>query len=754
MEDQKLKIKAREVVVSKEAEDSAFCDVFVYEPENIAEQELGNLYIVGEVSNLTDNSSYLINLLASTIKKEFYSNTKKSPLEGLEAGLHKANVTLAEFAEQGNVDWMGNLHMICAVLKDSELHLSKVGKAKTLLLRDSQSTDIGQNLLGNEQLDPLKTFANIASGALEKNDTLILSTPKVFEAFSLEKMEEALMKMNLDEFAAFIQESIEDDEKINTVGLLVIKAEENGKEKLSHSEINVFAERKEPKVATPLFYEKPKEKDLKTLLEEEEIISMDDQKQESFFGGGKKEKLGKSISVKQKIIIFTRSAGKKTLNIFKRALNKIFHFLKTETFPLFVILGKKTLRKLGETLSGAKNSGSGFIRQASDRESRAGLFQTVKNKLNSKKIIWVVVSVLVILLAADLALVKQQKNKKAEFEHYNELLVLASQKENEAEQAIIYQDLNRAKELLREAGNLSSQVVVFQDLKNEALELRQKISDHSDQVDHINRIDNPKLAIDFNRIGSEAEASGLVKLNDKFYSFNFENNNIYQLSPTENSASRILVDSDSLGRFKAAVSLDRINEIIFVTDTPSMAIYNADKNNLKKGEISFVSDKPEIRDIGSFGANIYLLDAENSQIYKYERSLNGFKSGKEWIVNDENVDLKNAVSLAIDGSVFILRSDGAVEKYLRGIKKEFELSYLIEPLNNPIKVYTESDFDYLYVLDQQNKRVVQYNKINGELVSQYTSESFDNLKDVVIDDQEEKMYLLNGKKIFEVEILK
>ncbi len=763
-----LKITVREIVVSKEAGDNAFCDVFVYEPENVAEQSLGNLCIVGEVSNLTDNSSYLINLLASTLKKEFYSNAKRTSLESLEASLHKANVTLAEFTEQGNVGWIGNLHMACLIFKGNELHFSKVGKIKTFLIRDFQTTDIGQNLAGSERPDPLKTFANIASGTLESGDILVLGTPKIFETFSLEKIKKEITKLDLDEFTALVQESIESSEEIDIAALLAVKVGgKDGEESLSHYDIdeNIGAALKQKEEAAknkdivlPLYGQKD---DLKTLLEKENIISSGGEAEyledlteqtakKSFYD--KIKTFPKSIFDKRKLAVFIQKLAVGLFHIFIKITGKLIHFIRTEALPIFIKLSGKAINKI---MKFAKKAVKAIIKNENfiaGSESEDSLSQKLKGKLKSKKTVWAVMLILIIFFAADLVWIKYQKDKETEFEYYNELLVLASQKESEAEQAIIYQDFDKARELLRAADDLSSQVVSFQDLENQARELRQKIENHTDKIDRVNRLSDPKLVLDFARVGSEAEADGLIKTNGEFYSFGSGNNSIYRLDLAKGSASRILADSDSLGHFKAAAFLSGTSEIVFATDTPSLAIYDFGGSSLKKAEISFASDNSKIEDIGSFGANVYLLDSENSQIYKHARSLGGFRAGKEWVAADQDADLKNAVSLAIDGNIFILKSSGEIEKYSRGIKKEFAAPSLIEPLDNPTKIYTETGFDYLYILDPRHRRVVQYDKTTGELINQYTSEKFDDLKDVIIGGKEERMYLLNGKKVFEVEI--
>jgi hypothetical protein len=181
-----LQVEAKELVAAPKETKGAFCDTFVYEPENIQEQALGNLYIVGGISNkLANNSSYLVNLLASIVKKDYYANPKRNPFEALESALHKANMTLADFTESGNTSWIGNLDMVVAVWQNKILHFSLAGKIKVYLLRNNEITDIGQNLLKSEtKPHPFKTFANIASGSLEEEDKIIFATPAIAQEFS------------------------------------------------------------------------------------------------------------------------------------------------------------------------------------------------------------------------------------------------------------------------------------------------------------------------------------------------------------------------------------------------------------------------------------------------------------------------------------------------------------------------------------------------------------------------------------------
>jgi serine/threonine protein phosphatase PrpC/Tfp pilus assembly protein PilN len=214
------KIEIREIVYSQDDEKS-FGDIFVYEPENIEEQNLGSLFIVGELKDLPRNSSYVVNLLASKIKKEFYSNTKRSAEESLESALAGANQTLSEIAQQGNGEYVGKLSMICGTYRSNKFYLSQVGRIRSLLVRDGQILDIIKEE-DNKPASTKRAFNNIASGELVDGDIVIFATSGLFNIFSLEKLRQLASSKPLDEFATQLQNEIEEEDS-EVVSALVLE---------------------------------------------------------------------------------------------------------------------------------------------------------------------------------------------------------------------------------------------------------------------------------------------------------------------------------------------------------------------------------------------------------------------------------------------------------------------------------------------------------------------------------------------------
>lgn len=159
-------------------------DSFIYEPENIYEKKLGNLYMVGELKNSLPQNSKFLDKIAQLLKKNYYTLSLSSPEKALSQDLKKINEYFGEEVKNNNVSWLGNLNFAILSLKDFNLFFTKTGDIKILLLRAGQIIDIGKNLdLREIEPYPLKIFLNVVSGKLAKNDIILVLTKGIFEFF-------------------------------------------------------------------------------------------------------------------------------------------------------------------------------------------------------------------------------------------------------------------------------------------------------------------------------------------------------------------------------------------------------------------------------------------------------------------------------------------------------------------------------------------------------------------------------------------
>ena len=169
--------------------DDVLYDSFIFEPTNVYEKKLGNLYAVGHLSNALPRNLKFLDKISSLIKKEYYRSYVRSPESALKDGLKKANEYLSEEAKKGDVSWLGNLDFAIISLKDYVINFTKISDVRIFLLRNGQVMDIGKNLEIQEiEPYPLKVFGNIVSGKLIKEDKILVLTKEIFDFFSAQNL--------------------------------------------------------------------------------------------------------------------------------------------------------------------------------------------------------------------------------------------------------------------------------------------------------------------------------------------------------------------------------------------------------------------------------------------------------------------------------------------------------------------------------------------------------------------------------------
>jgi hypothetical protein len=156
--------------------------------------------------------------------------------------------------------------------------------------------------------------------------------------------------------------------------------------------------------------------------------------------------------------------------------------------------------------------------------------------------------------------------------------------------------------------------------------------------------------------------------------------------------------------------------------------------------------------IGSYFGNLYLLDSQSNQIFKYLPTADGGYSNPPAAWFQIDVDLAGVVDMAIDGYIYLLYADGRILKFMGGELEPFEQTELDEPLRGPTAIFTSPDEEtkFLYVADAGNGRIVQFSK-EGQFIRQFKAAEtgvFDQLKSLHVDEIGSKFYILNGNTLY------
>lgn len=203
------------------------CEIFRFQPDNMEQVALGNLYIIAELNSVKD-CTHLGNLLAALIKREYYLNPQRGITKSFDSALRKANLYLKDLSDQGNSEWLGKLHFICAVISGNELFFAQAGAPKAFLCRQAHLTDLAHKIIPEpEKQTPAKIFSSVVSGKIEAGDKIIFATPFIEKLFSFAGLRQIVINnRGIQTISDQINKVLREEKKILRIAILLLEAEE------------------------------------------------------------------------------------------------------------------------------------------------------------------------------------------------------------------------------------------------------------------------------------------------------------------------------------------------------------------------------------------------------------------------------------------------------------------------------------------------------------------------------------------------
>lgn len=333
-----------------------------------------------------------------------------------------------------------------------------------------------------------------------------------------------------------------------------------------------------------------------------------------------------------------------------------------------------------------------------------------------------------------------------EEKEYAELVETIENKLTQIKAKLIMNGKDEAKNIIQDVKTLISRLPKDKDGKID--ELNRQNESYSDQTRNITKIDNPKAIAELAN-----PALHLIKQKKALYLYN-SNNSLYKLDLENNKIKVIANKIDDKGSWQKNASDVEEGKTLFLYDGLGISQYDFTADELNEIKIDLI-DNARIDDLFFYGQKLYIMYGNNNQIFKHIKlNKNSFNSGDSWLAED--VDLSNAVSMAIDGNIWVLKNSGEIIKLFKGRKVDFEIKAIDPPLKNPAKIYTTIEMENIYIMEPSAKRIIAIDKL-GNLLGQFVSDKFDNLLDFVLEKDENgketgKIYLLNGMKIFEINV--
>ena len=194
---------AKEILIKGNAKEGPV-DLFSYD-NNGNNRALGNLFVIGNIQGeATENKDdidvgYVLNLVASLAKREYYINPDASPKDAFSGALKKINGVVEEFFK--NKDTRINIGIF--TIAGDQIHISKLGKFKILLAREGKNIDILNNIqLFDKESTQEKEFSNIISGKVVEGDRILAFYPTRTTTAREKYIKENFLKSSQNEFTA------------------------------------------------------------------------------------------------------------------------------------------------------------------------------------------------------------------------------------------------------------------------------------------------------------------------------------------------------------------------------------------------------------------------------------------------------------------------------------------------------------------------------------------------------------------------
>jgi len=723
----------------------------VYQPADPEQRQSGLIFSQIEILNPWFPNAQIGQTVINTVIREYYRGTDTSELNNFEATVKKVNEALAQIAQNGETDWIGKLSGILALVNGKEVHIAQTGRSEAYLYRAGKVNHITEGLGSEEAKHPLKTFSNLTSGTMQKDDKIIIANGDFFKSVAPNEL-----KTIITSFPP------------------AVAAIECAKILKSHNK----------REGNAIFLELTTKGDLANLPPEQ-----------------KAETVYIDRSTFNPILLsryLWRSAIVPAGGALKHGLSSVFHFSRNKLGPRFkdtlatiknsskAALKKSTrLSKKAGSAVGVKvleekdlppasampacndvaaSGWQGALRAGPPAESAARDTETkppkvkrallrVKNKIRriliqfglytrqkSKMVLAIFAAVILVLgLALTVSFLKssQKKREQSAKDTFNKIVslegeaALANSKNSEIEA------LQKYKEIISLASEISGSKY-----GSEAKDKADKAKSKMQEITHL--------------VITKSQSS--IEIGDSVAALEFYQEALWatlESGTVKEHRGNLpsFVDFAHLefpSKVVASTCIDETGTLAYIFENKELATVNLSKKALQTEEVKLNSGGV----IRSFVGNIYQLDQANNQIWKVTLK-DGRYSANSPFIQETKISLADAVDLAIDGSIFVLAKNGNITRFSRGkLINNFEIELPAgEKTTGWSKIFTDENSNNLFAVFNEGgqTRVVEVSK-NGAVVGQFLLDGVSNPQKITANLTTREFYILQDKNVLSYKI--
>lgn len=357
----------------------------------------------------------------------------------------------------------------------------------------------------------------------------------------------------------------------------------------------------------------------------------------------------------------------------------------------------------------------------------------------SKKTAMSVGAILLILLVISIVFGIKQNRQRVFRLSYQEKLTQAQHSYDEAQKLFLLEPI-RARELFIESKKLVGEMV-SQGIKDESLVLLQKNITEGRETMLGEYEASPQLFIDLSLVSSGFAPSEIIASTEKLLALDGTQGKLITIALDTKKTNTVAGQDQVKGATKSAIFSD--NYYVLLSD----GIYKVGD----KKERVIDKDWSDNALIYSYAGNIYVVDKQESSVYRYSATQDGFGAKYSWLAPGIDIDLSNSNTIAIDGSVWLGSTTGKITKILQGSPANFEVKGVDPTIGRVDSIYSNEELEDVYVLDTNTSRLVVLNK-DGTFKAQYVSQQLSAAKGMVVSGTKKIAVFLEGDKLYSIEL--
>lgn len=717
----------------------------ITEPSTAEEYAKGYFFALIEINNGTIGHIEKFQKIIDDIESGYYETEHEEGQETFDTTLEFINRRSEQILTEG-----ADIHALVGVIKDNILSFSYHGNPQALLfyrqkqdfasmpIIDAESPELGKDI-----------FPSVLQGKLNAGDFLFVSTSHVRDYFTDDRLQKLVTSRSVKQSSEHIHKVLRGINNPHSFGgiifrilpqsekPIVILPSKTKQTKGSEASLNKLMSSKQHTADTlspPVF---------RNILRE---VSerMHKKKQAESHTSAKKIGQVKTSTISEKensdteptykndetigntiLIGFGRALVGAIVGIGKILLFTFISLAKILLGIFILITNKNNSRK--EVLFSIKRTAHGSI----------STFQALPF---ISKFLFILTILALIIFAASVSTIRVRRHYVAKQEEYQNLLGAVQNKKDAAEASIIYDDSTTALTLLQEARGLLDQLPKEDKKAQEQKQQFEKsIEESLRKVQKMKTVSLDTIAT----LPETAKTEHLVRIDDTLLVFGADEQILYRI----NTKTKQVVEGrhEDIDGLRAASTPKEQDTTVFIHIDNRLALYQKDAALLSAKDIGYPSTNTSIVDAFVYNVKLYTLDRGGNQIYKHNKTQTGYDKGTPWVKT--TADLSKAVSLAIDGDMFVLTEDGNILKFTRGEQQTFTITGLEPKLDRPAKIWTYNEVNQIYIIEPTNKRLVVLDK-TGKLIEQFTAPEWVNPTSMVIDAPAKTVYILDKNKVY------